>query len=521
MRKALEESQVNTAKRGSFPAPVRGWNARDPYPQMKSNDAIYLDNFFPQLTNVMLRKGWQEFATVPADAVLTPSNIRTLMSYAPPSGTEKLFAATENGIYDVTSGGDVAATSASGSNGAWQYVNMTTAGGNFLWCCNGTDACQHFNGTVWAAPTLTGVTSTDVVNVSIFKNRLILLTKNSLSFYYLPLDSIAGVASAFPLGSLFNLGGYLMATTSWTLDAGEGIDDYFAAITSKGEVAVYKGSDPADAAAFSLVGIYRIPAPIGRRCFVRFGGDVAILTVNGIFPLSKALGSASLDLSTAFSDRIVEAWNGFAERGKDLFGWQGVVFPEASMLLVNVPIIHDDALNVHYSYQFVMNLVTGAWARFTNQHAECWCLHNGEIYFANHNRIRKAWTGESDGNGVIDAKVKTAFNQLGSYGNKRITAIRPLMVSSSDVIVQLGIDTDYDDSITEFSSATYAQLTFLWDSAKWDEAVWSMNLSFAKWRYVFHHPGGTVSLRLRLATKNVSLSWNATDILVEALSGLL
>lgn len=522
MRKPLEEGFQNSSGKITLPAPTRGINARDPYTAMRPGDAIYLDNFWPQLNDVSVRKGWAEFAVLPADTVLNPHNIRTLMSYAPPSGTDLLFAATEAGIYDVTTAGTVADPPAFAcTNGAWAYINMTTPGGNFLWACNGTNNCVHFNGTVWAEPTLTAFTSSDAVNVSIFKNRIILTKKASLSFFYLGLNSIAGAATEFPLGSLFNLGGYLLAATTWTIDAGEGADDYFIAITSKGEIAVYKGTDPSSAATFALVGIYQIPVPLGRRCFIRLSGDVEVLTVAGLFPLSKVLASSTDQRRVAFSDRIVALWKLYAEGKADYFGWQAVVFPEASMLLVNVPIVYDSVLNITYSYQLVMNTSTGAWARFLNQHAECWCWHNNKLFFANHNKVCQAWVGESDNEGLVDARVKTAFNSLTRAANKRINLIRPLMTATANVTLQLGIDTDFNDEPIANSTATYAAAISKWDEAKWDTAKWAANFYLSNWQSVSHHPGNAVSLRLRLAIKNVTLTWNATDLLYENTSGLL
>ena len=41
----------------SFPAPVGGWNARDPLAAMDPADAVKLVNFIPNTTSVTLRQG--------------------------------------------------------------------------------------------------------------------------------------------------------------------------------------------------------------------------------------------------------------------------------------------------------------------------------------------------------------------------------------------------------------------------------------------------------------------------------
>lgn len=521
MRKVLDEGRNNTGQKISLPAPTGGWNARDPLTGMDKADAIQLDNWFPRLTNVMLRKGWQSYATIPTDSPAVPHNIRSLMGYSSPAGVSKLFAGDNSGIYDVTGGGVCTTNLSAATNGEWQYVNMSTPGGDFLWMCNGVDKCKLYDGSTWtvldgtSTPALTGITSTDVANVSIWKHRLILTKKNSLSFYYLPLDSIAGAASEFPLGSLFHLGGYIMATASWSLDAGEGLDDHFVVITSKGEVAVYKGTNPADSTAFSLMGIFNIGTPLGRKCFTKVGGDLCVLTVSGIFPLSKALISASINAGTAISDKIVSAWQSAVEAQQSAFGWQVTVYPEASMLLVNVPIGREDTLNIVYSYQFVMNTITGKWCRFTGQNAEAWCVLDGVLYFACHDMVAKAWYGTTDNGAIIDARAGESFQELTQAPTKHITMLRPNMTADANVTLTFGIDVDYRTDPNVGSTSDLSLDGDTWDNGRFDSARWVGEVTILKWRTVSHMPGGALSLRLRLATKGVSITWNATDLIVE------
>jgi hypothetical protein len=84
-------------------------------------------------------------------------------------------------------------------------------------------------------------------------------------------------------------GGFLMAMATWTVDGGQGPDDLAAFITSKGQVILYKGTDPTNANAWAMVGVFDLPPPIGRRCFMRFGADVILITSQGALPLSQAL----------------------------------------------------------------------------------------------------------------------------------------------------------------------------------------------------------------------------------------
>lgn len=512
----------------SIPAPVRGWNARDPVAAMHPTDAIFLDNFFPEAGGVRLRPGSLEFAEIPEDdydsIVPDPHNIRSLMSYSAPDGSRNLFAAAEDGIYDVTAGGQQLVISTPATHNEWQYVNLTTAGGSFLWCCNGVDQARHWNGTAWTllddtggSPNISGIVSTDITNAHVFKSRLYVTCKDSLSFWFFGVNSVQGAASEFPLGVIFKRGGHLVAIDSWTLDGGDGPDDYLALITSEGELAIYRGTDPANAATWALQGVYYIGAPLSPRCFVRLGGDLAVLTVRGLYPLSKALLSASIDMKSAFTDRIAMAWTAFVEQGKHLFGWEAHVYPSGPFLLVNVPTVNDTTFNAMYSYQFVMNLETGAWCRFLGMSAECWAVHDGELYFGRHNKVYKAWSGESDVGFPVDGRVKTAFFYPSGRGNlSRVTLIRPIFVTTStDVKLQLGIDSDFDETALSGSSITFRQTASLWDVAKWDEAVWTASSVQAKWRTVAHIPGRAIALRLRILGKGITMYWNATDFILQ------
>lgn len=524
MRQVMQSAASPSSDSKSLPAPTGGWNARDPIADMPSRDAVFLDNFFPRTTDVVLRKGSALFASIPADVEpASTHNIRTVMGYSPQSGVKKLFAGANTGIYDITAGGAISAISSVATNGEWQYLNISTAGGSFLWCCNGVDKARYFNGTTWtvldttSSPALTGIVSTDIINISLFKTRPILICKNSLSFWFLPVVAIAGAASEFPLGSIFKKGGSLVATESWSLDAGTGPDDYLIAITSEGEVAVYKGTDPASAANFSLVGVFDIGKPLSRRCFVKVGGDLGILTVKGLYPLSKALLSASIDKRVAFSDKIDAAIGFYAEQFQSLYGWQVLLFSEGPFLLINVPIVHYTAKNVMYSYQFVMNTMTGAWCRFTLLQSECWAVHDGKLFFACHNKVTQAWTGADDSGFPIDGRAKTAFQYPFGRGNTgRVTMLRPVITATSPIKLHIVIDTDYDEGLLSSAAVTSGRPPAHWDVDKWDEVDWSSGkTTITQWRSVAHKPGRAVSVLLRVLLKGISMSWNATDTILQ------
>ena len=515
MRKVINSEAQRTASDGfSLPAPIGGWNARDSLAMMPPTDAIYLDNLYPSTTSVDIRKGKLLYATLGVGL-----EVKSLLNCAKQDGTSKRFAVAEDGVYDVTAGGTIGAAEHVLTNAKVESVNINVAGINYLWCCNGVDKSFVYKSDSdtfidldgASTPVLTGITSTDVSNVHLWQNRIILCKKNSLAFYYMPLNSVGGAATAFDLGQIFTLGGYLVATADWSIDAGNGPQNRFVAITSEGEVAIYSGTDPSSATAFLLVGVYQLGRPLGKRCVLDLPGDIAVLTESGIWPLTKVMATATLDRRAALSDKIQKAYNSYAQTYGMDFGWQPILHGKASALLINVPITES------ISYQFVMNLLNKSWCRFTNWSATCFMVSEGELYYAMGNRVFTAWTGKTDNAASIVGLVKQAF----TYGpsrqrSKHIKLVRPILTAEDSITVQMGLDTDFENAQTISSSTNFSQTISIWDQAVFDSAYWSAgSLTIKNWKTVAHSPGKAFSFRMRLSVRGIEVTWPATDFIME------
>ena len=227
-----KEARLGRSVSTSLPAPVGGWNARDAKSDMAPEDAITLENWFPGTTSVVTRNGYSKWSTG------YPDQVQTIFAYN--AGlTSKLFGISNGAIYDGTAGGAVGAAAVSGlSNSKFQYINITTAAGGFLMAVNGADMLQYFDGTTWSVDggtyTITGVNTSMISGINLFKNRVWLIPTNTLKAWYLPTSSIQGAAAALDLSSIATRGGYLVAMATWTVDAGYGVDDLAVFITSQG-----------------------------------------------------------------------------------------------------------------------------------------------------------------------------------------------------------------------------------------------------------------------------------------------
>jgi hypothetical protein len=491
-------------------APIKGWNARDPLASMKPDEAVYLDNWFPTTGSVDLRKGSENFSTGMTGLV------ESLMSYNSPS-VSQLFGAVDEYIYDVSASGAVGAAEVSGLTSAqWQHINFTTAAGSFLYIVNGADTPYLYDGATWTSitgasvPAITGVTTTGLINIWQHKGRIWFVESGTLKAWYLPTASVGGAASSFDLSAMCRRGGYLMAGATWTIDAGDGVDDYQVFATSEGEVLVYRGTDPASIATWAIVGRYELGNPIGRRCFCKFAGDLLYISKDGVYPLSAALQSSRTNPRVALTDRIDGAMSDAARNYGSLFGWQLTLFTAGDMLLLNVP------TSTTTAEQYVMNIITGAWCRFTGWEAACFEVHRDELYFGTTDKTVKAWTGLEDlGSVNILAQAKSAFNKFRHPQQKRFTMARPILVCNQPPPIAIGINVDYQDSDPSGTLSASGGTGGIWGTGLWGTMLWGgAGIVIKNWLGLFG-VGFTAATRLKYEGKNYSVSWVSTDVVYE------
>lgn len=454
-----------------MPAPTGGWNARDPLEAMKADEAIVLENWVATPEGVVLRRGNDEWSTGLGAAV------ESLMEYASPTtGNRKLFAAAGMTIWDCTTSGAAVSAVTGLSNARWQHTMCATPAGNFLFAVNGADTPRYFNGTSWSTSTITGVTSTNLVNVALHKSRLWFCENNSSKVWYLPpleIGASSSAAASIDLGAFFKLGGFVQAIGTWSRDGGDGSDDAWVAVSSEGEVAIYTGTDPTSASTWSLVGVFRIPPPIGRRCFVKAGADLGVLTTDGLISLSEALPlPGGAQRRAAITDKIGPAFGKAFYDAGTVFGWQSIEIPRENLVMVNVPI---SASRVD---QFVMCTDNGSWSRWTGISARSVGSFDGRLFFGLDNgtiwRYRADILEEhSDLTNPITATMQTAFSPLGRAYRKRVTMIKPLMQGPPGYLPRFNIRVDYDRTAPSLSVVAAQLGGSLWDEEDWDQAEWA------------------------------------------------
>jgi len=359
---------------------------------------------------------------------------------------------------------------------------------------------------------ITGNNSNTFAYVNLFKERLYFVEENTLNFWYLPVDSINGAVTKFPLGGIFKNGGYLQAMGTWTIDAGYGVDDLAVFVTSNGEVAVYKGSNPSDPTDWSLIGIWNIGSTFARKCVFKYGGDILLLTQQGLVPLSAGLQSTRLDPRVNITDKIFYAISQATDNYSSNFGWQINYLAKYNMLILNVPVTGG-------TEQYVMHNITKSWCRFTNISANCWEMSDEDMYFGGTGFVARFYDSFADAGTNIKGFVQQAYSYFESRGQqKRFTLVRPILQTDNGVpTVLCGISTDYEtvDLTNQISFNPAILLTGEWDLDVWDNANWGGGLVTSKsWQGVTGI-GYAGSISMNVASQGIEFHWASTDFVME------
>lgn len=473
MREALRSnpSRSRRANVVGLPAPYRGLNSRDRLEEAEPGYASIMENFIPGNGEATLRRGYDEWATG------LPAAVETLMEYAAGS-TRELFAASGTAIYDVTAQGAVGAAEVSSlTNARWSHTMFATTGGQYLVACNGADGVRTYNGT-WATSSITGATAANLIHVTAHKARLWFVEKDSLSAWYLATLAIAGAATELDLGALCKNGGILMACEGWSVDAGDGADDYFVFVTSEGECLVYQGTDPASGTTWALVGIYKTDRPIGRRCLRKFGADLFILTESGVVSVAALLGVSSR--WAQISELVRPDFERQARSYRASAGWEMFHYKRTGWLIVNAP--GSTGVYNQFGYNSQMKAPDG-WFTFTGMNARCWGELDGDLFFGGATSTFKADYGTSDDGSEITGDLQWAWSRMGTASKKRFTLARPHMRCDITPQPLMDMRIDYDGNApTSAPTITVSDTGAEWDVATWDVDAWAgSEATYSQW----------------------------------------
>jgi hypothetical protein len=440
----------------------------------------------------------------------TAQTISTITRGGTGNLTATVTTASPHGLVDKNR---VTISGATESNYNGTYVIDVTGASTFTYTMATAPAANASVVGSYTVIGITGVDSSTFINVNLFKNRLYFTQKDTLNCWYLDVDAISGPASPLYFGGIARNSGYLQAMGTWTLDAGQGADDYAVFVTSMGEVIVYNGTDPDNADTWALKGVWQLGQTFSRRCFFKWSGDLLLLTQDGLVPLASALQSSRLDPRVNLTDKIYFAVSQAATLYYAQFGWQINYFASENMLILNIPIPNGIE-------QYVMHTITKSWARFVNIQGYCWEVSgDADMHFGSDGFVGIFYDTLADDEANITATAQQAYSYFDSPGQlKRFTMVRPILQSTGGVpSVLCGISVDFDTQ-SQLGAVSFNPNTLtegIWDSSKWDNSIWAGGLITTKvWQGVTGI-GYTGSVNLNAASRGIELHWASTDYVME------
>lgn len=484
----------------TLPAPTGGLDAASPIMAMPQRNAVIMENFRPTTEGLSFREG----STTHVTGFL--ENVDSLHVHSAIDGTETLWATTDSGVYNATTAGAIGAAAVSLTDGKTVSTMIATGAGNYLMVVNGADTLKQYDGTTWSSIATFGATATSVYSyIETYRQRLYLVKRQSLEIEYLAANSIAGAATNYPLGALFRQGGYIVALGTWTLDGGVGPEDHLAVITNKGEVAVFAGSDPAT---WALRGVFALGRPLGLRPTFKFGGDLLIITENGVYPLSSALQSAAIERTQAVTEAIREIFTEAARLFPTNEGWQIVSNPQAPYLLVNIP-------STPTRKQAVMHLQTGAWTLYSGWEARCFQRMGSRMFFGTATNIQEI-TGASDNGANIVCTLLQAYNKFGNPRNKRIQLAKPYIISDGGYSYTMGVAPDFQTvPSTTALTPSGAVDAALWGTGIFGTAVWSGSQDILQaWQTLPDSYSLWKGFYLQISSNDANIQYLGTDFLL-------
>jgi hypothetical protein len=523
-------------------------DARVPLSQDDMNTCLWAINMVPTEYAMRVRRGYREWQ------VGLGAEVRTIIPYtgaaeAGGGGFRKriskakeqaivlatsgarLFACTENGIYDVTVADQapvlkVAFATQSADAGFGVYTHyVDESGDDLIFYADGENGLFRYDpaGDTWAQATgITAVATalgpfvvTDVNFVVVHKLRVWLIMKNTNKAWYLPIRSAQGEATEFFFAAKFKHGGSLIGLYNWTIDGGLGRDDHLVAVGRGGDVIPYTGEDPSDSMTWTSTGTFYIgPVPRGTRTASEYGGELFLLSSFGISTMSDLMsgGQTSDPFRNTIGHKISRLLRqDLLEYGDD-HGWNIKLVADIGSIMVSTPKRSDGKYR-----QYVYNIATGGWGLWRDVPLRTSDPWRGALMIGTDDGRVCRMDIDSD-NQLLDETpgldiswfLLTNYSALGAPAiHKQVILMRPNFVTERKPVYEVSAHYDYriDEPIIPTGSVPSATGD-VWDTGVWDQALWSVELQTPDFK-----PLGGSGIGRAVAVALTGVSREATNLI--------
>ena len=530
----LGQAAPATVQPHTVPASTGGINSLQSLQGMNPEDCIFTHNLMPSEYGLRLRKGYREWSTG------TPSDVRSLIPYDNQQGlgiNDRLFAACAEGIYDVSLFGttvpeqEVPFTSNGVNAGHGVFTNFTTdADQHLVFYADGENGLHQYDGDseLWSVPAITGVDATNIAFITNHKQRLWIIEEDSADAWYLPIDAIAGEATKFTFGSKFKHGGRLVGLWGWTIDGGDGVDDFLVAVSRAGDVLVYYGADPS-LPDWALRGAYYIgELPQGRKLATDYGGDLWLLSTYGVISVRDLLmGVDFSDVKVGPAAKVARILRGEILAGKNSNAWQLNVHPGDGFLQVVTP-----TKGGAKPRQYNMNLLTSAWGWWRDVPmltGENW---KGEYMLGGPDGIVYIYDDALDNTKLdatlglpIEFEILTSFQPYGEHAQNILPGIiRAIGITQGGVSINVQAVFDYQlDAFLVLPASVPTSGASLWgpdgNAALWGVGTWDFATTGNSVPIGVLGVGRTLAIAMR-GTSSTRITLIAWDVLMKS-GGLL
>ena len=115
-----------------------------------------------------------------------------------------------------------------------------------------------------------GLNPVNLITITVHQQRCWYIEQNTMNVWYASVTGFQGALhQVTPWGLFLRWAALSCRCARGPFRSVSGINDYAAFISTEGEIALYQGYDPSQVSTWSLVGMFRIGRPIGRRCYIR------------------------------------------------------------------------------------------------------------------------------------------------------------------------------------------------------------------------------------------------------------